>query len=355
MRCTLYYPLQSALFVGLFLQTHSLSNWFSTIETGYNSSLDSPCDTLPRLTAQQKSLCLEDPNALPFIVSAIEMSLEECQEMFKSDRWNCSSASFVRLPNQATKESAFIYSLTSAAVVHSISRACSSGDLTTCSCAKVDRRRRRAEGDTWRWGGCNDNLNYGLKFSQKFSDAPEEELHESLLDASSLANLHNNKVGRKTIEELTLANTRCRCHGPSGSCTQKTCWRSIASLTDVATKLKELYEQSAIEVVKRKRKKLRAVSEPLNRNSGPLSQSLVYTIRSPDYCVAHPSLGIKGVQDRLCNKTGTGLDSCTSLCCGRGYNTQLLMVEENCHCEFHWCCHVTCEKCSMLKEIYTCK
>ena len=103
-----------------------------------------------------------------------------------------------------SKESAFIHSITSAAVAYQISRACSSGNLTTCSCARPGKRRKKREElllepqpTDWKWGGCSDNVNYGVKFSQRFTDAPGEELHESLIGANAMANLHNNKVGRK--------------------------------------------------------------------------------------------------------------------------------------------------------------
>lgn len=56
----------------------------------------------------------------------------------------------------------------------------------------------------WKWGGCSDNVNFGVKFSQRFTDAPEEELHESLIGAKAMANLHNKKVGRKVTLKCSL-------------------------------------------------------------------------------------------------------------------------------------------------------
>lgn len=45
---------------------------------------------------------------------------------------------------------------------------------------------------TWKWGGCSADINFGMKFARKFFDAREIEG-----DARSLMNLHNNRAGRK--------------------------------------------------------------------------------------------------------------------------------------------------------------
>lgn len=58
-------------------------------------------------------------------------------------------------------------------------------------------------------------------------------------------NLHNNEAGRKLI----LANMRidCKCHGVSGSCELKTCWRATPSFKEIGAMLKEKFD-SATEV-----------------------------------------------------------------------------------------------------------
>lgn len=42
------------------------------------------------------------------------------------------------------------------------------------------------------WGGCSDNVNYGIKFAKAFVDARER----MVKDARALMNLHNNRCGR---------------------------------------------------------------------------------------------------------------------------------------------------------------
>ncbi|KAK3593013.1 hypothetical protein CHS0354_005369 [Potamilus streckersoni] len=49
----------------------------------------------------------------------------------------------------------------------------------------------------WKWGGCSDNIKYGVWFSKTFVDAPEEVQHHNSRNVRSMMNLHNNEVGRK--------------------------------------------------------------------------------------------------------------------------------------------------------------
>lgn len=67
---------------------------------------------------------------------------------------------------------------------------------------------------------------------------------------------------------------------------------------------------------------------------------------------SHLPLGTHG---RKCNRTSTGLDSCSILCCGRGYNTKKIVLYERCNCKFQWCCNVRCETCKRVIQEYTCK
>ena len=91
-----------------------------------------------------------------------------------------------------------------------------------------------------------------------------------------------------------MTKTQCRCHGPSGACAIRTCWKTLPSFQKIGDELKKLYEESAVQVSKRKKKRLRPVNKSTEKRSLK-QQSLVYTSRSPDFCVAHLDLGIRGV------------------------------------------------------------
>lgn len=98
------------------------------------------------------------------------------------------------------RETGFIYAITSAAVTHSIARACSEGSIESCTCDYSHQSRSpQASHQTgsvagvrdWEWGGCSDNIGFGFKFSRDFVDTGERgrNLREKM-------NLHNNEAGR---------------------------------------------------------------------------------------------------------------------------------------------------------------
>lgn len=52
-----------------------------------------------------------------------------------------------------SREAAFIYAISAAGVAYSVTRACSRGELTDCSC---DNRVRTRQPNNWQWGGCSE-------------------------------------------------------------------------------------------------------------------------------------------------------------------------------------------------------
>lgn len=91
-----------------------------------------------------------------------------------------------------SREAAFVYAISSAGVVYAITRACSQGELKTCNCDPHKRGRASDMRGEFDWGGCSDNINYGIKFAKVFVDAKEK----TVRDARALMNLHNNRCGR---------------------------------------------------------------------------------------------------------------------------------------------------------------
>ena len=100
-------------------------------------------------------------------------------------------------------EAAFVYAITSAGVVHAASRSCSIGNLSDCACEA--RRKRKQPSRGWEWGGCNDDVKFGIWLSRTFVDAPEGSERGGTTAGRKmrvrkkgryLMNLHNNEVGR---------------------------------------------------------------------------------------------------------------------------------------------------------------
>lgn len=118
--------------------------------------------------------------------------------------------------------------------------------------------------------------------------------------------------------------------------------------------LKERYKEAVmVEAVRGRRQQLPTFLKLKNPQSyaKPAETDLVYVDSSPNFCERDDATGSAGTYGRLCNRTS---DSCELLCCGRGYKTFQYTHTWQCHCKFHWCCHVTCSTCSERTQAYTC-
>ncbi|NWW71103.1 WNT11 protein, partial [Climacteris rufus] len=310
------------------------------------------CKQLEGLVVSQVQLCRSNLELMQTIIQAAREVIKTCRKTFSDMRWNCSSIELA--PNylldleRGTRESAFVYALSAAAISHTIARACTTGDLPGCSCGPIPGE---TPGPGYRWGGCADNLNYGLIMGSKFSDAPMK-MKKSGSQANKLMHLHNSEVGRQVLK--ASLEMKCKCHGVSGSCSIKTCWKGLQELRDIALDLKTKY-LSATKVVHRPMG-TRKYLVPKDIDIRPVKETeLIYLQSSPDFCMKNEKVGSHGTQDRQCNKTSNGSDSCDLMCCGRGYNPYMDKVVERCHCKYHWCCYVTCKKCERTVERYVCK
>lgn len=96
------------------------------------------------------------------------------------------------LCHPGSQEAAFVYAISSAGVVYAITRACSQGELRNCGCDLKKRGQSSDERGTFDWGGCSDDIKFGIKFAKDFVDAQELMTR----DARAMMNLHNNRCGR---------------------------------------------------------------------------------------------------------------------------------------------------------------
>lgn len=179
--------------------------------------------------------------------------------------------------------------------------------------------------------------------------------------------------------------SRCKCHGLSGSCQLKTCWKSSPDFRIVGKILKQQYRRAILVdqsnfgngmIVyknggKRRKSKSANYRPSITRNDfennagswkkktkkNRLENSLFYFQKSPNFCEKDTLSDIEGTHGRRCNRTSTGRDSdgCDSLCCGRGYNLIKEVTNQRCNCRFHWCCFVECQTCEQVEWISICK
>ncbi|GCB61621.1 protein Wnt-9a [Scyliorhinus torazame] len=307
------------------------------------------CDRL-KLERKQRRMCRRDPGVAETLMEAISMSALECQYQFRFERWNCTLEGRYRtsLLRRGFKETAFLYAISSAGLTHALAKACSAGRMERCTCDEAPDLENR---EAWQWGGCGDNLKYSNKFVKEFMGQKK-----SNKDLRARVDLHNTNVGVKVIK--SGVETTCKCHGVSGSCTVRTCWRQLSPFHEIGKLLKLKYETSLKvgsttneatgegEITPPKKTVAAAHHQ---QNQIPRTTDLVYIDDSPSFC--RPSKYSPGTATRKCYKD----KNCESICCGRGHNTQSRVVTRPCQCQVRWCCYVECKQCTQREEIYTCK
>lgn len=68
-----------------------------------------------------------------------------------------------------SKESAYVFALSSAAVSSALARACAQGTITSCSCGLHPKRIAKQ----FKWAGCSDNIKFANNFGRKFMDGAD--------------------------------------------------------------------------------------------------------------------------------------------------------------------------------------
>ncbi|KFD51575.1 LOW QUALITY PROTEIN: hypothetical protein M513_07454 [Trichuris suis] len=221
------------------------------------------------LIGAQTKLCKRHADLMPIIMKAASLTVTVCQQQFKDNRWNCSSVKYVPklTPDltKGTREQALVYALSAAAVTHGIAKACSSGLIAYCPCGNVADDFKE---QNYVRRGCSDNIQYGQKVSKEWTKLSRPKMQgkqrfngnrnrrlfrhdtddsvyakgdsdlfyvhqeeEAALTPQARMNQHNNRVGRNVIGQML--ETKCKCHGVSGACNLKTCWKVLPPLSHV--------------------------------------------------------------------------------------------------------------------------
>ncbi|CAG7716562.1 unnamed protein product [Allacma fusca] len=160
-------------------------------------------------------------------------------------------------------------------------------------------------------------------------------------------------------------DVRCKCHGLSGSCELRTCWRTAPDFRRVGTVLKNKFRRAImIDQSEFGNRPLNRVQKSFNKQrrkrrdrqyKKQANSELWYYEKSPTYCDLNNDFNIPGTSGRMCNNTGRDSGSCSTLCCGRGYNTIRQTYTKLCNCQFRWCCEVICQNCTIDEWVTVCK
>ncbi|XP_061112795.1 protein Wnt-4-like [Conger conger] len=345
--------LKSLLMIILALFSANASNWLYLAKLSSLGSIteEEGCERLKGLIQRQVQVCRASVEVMDSVRRGAQLAIQECQHQFRHRRWNCSTLDtpplFGRVASQGTREAAFVYAVSAASLAYSVTRACSSGELERCGC---DRSVQGVSPAGFQWAGCSDNVAYGVAFSASFADVRERSRRSAA--GRALMNLHNNEAGRNAV--LSLMRVECKCHGVSGSCEVRTCWRAMPPFRAVGVLLKEKFD-GATEVEPRRIGSARALV-PRNPQFKPHTpEDLVYLEPSLDFCERDAGSGVLGTEGRACNLTSKAVDGCQLLCCGRGFHSRQAQLLERCGCKFHWCCYVRCRQCLRRVEVHTCR
>ncbi|XP_071466018.1 protein Wnt-10b isoform X2 [Marmota flaviventris] len=327
----------------LALCSRALSNEILGLKLPGEPSLtaNTVCLTLSGLSKRQLGLCLRSPDVTASALQGLHIAVHECQYQLRDQRWNCSALEGGgRLPHH----SAILKR--GAKAGNKDPDGFEAGEQPPPLCCGEPRChspeqvsvRVLSPSPCWLLESC---MLLPLPAAWASWEGPR--------DIQARMRIHNNRVGRQVVTENL--KRKCKCHGTSGSCQFKTCWRAVPEFRAVGAALRERLGRAIF-------------IDTHNRNSGAfqprlrprrLSGELVYFEKSPDFCERDPTVGSPGTRGRACNKTSHLLDGCGSLCCGRGHNVLRQTRVERCHCRFHWCCYVLCEECKVTEWVNVCK
>nr|CAD7423542.1 unnamed protein product [Timema monikensis] len=340
------------------------------------------CKKTRRLRGKLADICKKEPALLKEISKGVSQGSKECQYQFRSRRWNCTTVrrSLKKVLMRDTRETGFVNAITAAGVTYAVTRACTMGDLVECSCDKTVKAvscqsapKKPRDYCIYLNVDCEKSavscqsapkkprdyciyLNVDCeKSALSCQSAPKKprgyciylnvDCQKSAVSCQSATKkpwVYCNSPRRclnqgemKGDAVKSFMRTECKCHGLSGSCTLRTCWRKMPPFRDVGNRLKERFDGAA-KVIPSNDGHSFIPEGPTIKPPG--RGDLVYSEDSPDFCKANRKTGSLGTQGRQCNATSPGVEGCELLCCGRGFDTRQVREKFNCKCRFKWCC-----------------
>ena len=262
----------------------------------------------------QKRLCNRNGEYAMALSHAAAATVKSCQVAMVGHRWGCRSVSALpilsRNLKEASPESAFVHALSSAQLVSSLYRLCQSGTIGDCSLEEINR------------------------FSTEFTDVVSIQKRRK---SQGAIEMHNSAIGRNVAWQST--RRICKCHGQSGSCTQKTCWQTAPDESDLTKKLTKKYEGAAM----------------IRLTDSRIPKTVTQFIARDRLLYSEPKKAFCGeTHGRECDPESTKSDNCRQLCCDRGFiQKRHTEIEED--CKFIWPAEIRCTPRAVTVEKHLCR
>lgn len=127
------------------------------------------------------------------VAHSLEIALDSCKKQFHWDQWNCPTTDFLskRSSPLLDREAAFVQSVKIAALIYTIAKNCSRGEISGCGCGSYQKIHQG--NDLWTsTTHCSDQVD----FSEQIAGNLFEQTDDTRLDAQGYAVIHNNRAGR---------------------------------------------------------------------------------------------------------------------------------------------------------------
>lgn len=145
----------------------------------------------------------------------------------------------------------------------------------------------------------------------------------------------------------------CKCHGVSGSCAVRTCFKELTDMPVIAAKLRVKYNEAC--EVKSNGHSQNGWVPKTGKCSGFTEEDFIFRT-DYDWCQENQFIGATGVVGRVCEPHSDGPNSCQNLCrrCDKRpvQLKKLVQIQKNCH--FDFCCHITCERLQLETTYHMC-
>lgn len=124
-----------------------------------------------------------------------DLVLKNCQQQFRWDRWNCPTADFhaKRSSMQLDRETAFVQTLTMAALIYTVAKNCSLREIKGCECNSVTSLQKFESDEPTTVYDCSDQIEQIGERIEANLFAPAS---DTRFDGHAYANLHNNRAAR---------------------------------------------------------------------------------------------------------------------------------------------------------------